>query len=351
MGKALKSVAKIALPVIGTAVGGPVGGAIGGAIGGAVGGGGLKGAALGAIGGGLGGGIFGGTPAATGFGLFDSLNSSIYSGLSPLRTIGSSLFGGSSNGGSPLSQLFGGGSSGSTSSSAMPWLDGVAKGVMAPNTSTGALPWLKEVAAGTAKANPFAIAENVANRGVLQGISDAISSPSLKDITSVAQLAQSLFGKDPAGMLSQQDILNQMNADKAKQDQQTASFIASLNSSPLQRVQTNPSVDYYTYGTRPEVKFFDKIEGDPQKFAKGGKVYADDSIKGQADTVHAKLSEGEYVIPADVVASLGDGNSLAGAKALDQMLKQVRKTKAPAMKKGVLPPKSKSPLAYIGKAA
>jgi hypothetical protein len=45
---------------------------------------------------------------------------------------------------------------------------------------------------------------------------------------------------------------------------------------------------------------------------------------GRADTVPALLSEGEYVIPADVVAMIGDGNNEAGAKALDKMIDQIR---------------------------
>lgn len=45
---------------------------------------------------------------------------------------------------------------------------------------------------------------------------------------------------------------------------------------------------------------------------------------GRADTVPAMLSEGEYVIPADVVAMLGDGNNDAGAKVLDNMISQIR---------------------------
>lgn len=47
MSKAIKTVARIALPIVGGIVGGPVGAAIGGAIGGAAGGGGIKGAILG----------------------------------------------------------------------------------------------------------------------------------------------------------------------------------------------------------------------------------------------------------------------------------------------------------------
>jgi len=41
----------------------------------------------------------------------------------------------------------------------------------------------------------------------------------------------------------------------------------------------------------------------------------------------AALSDGEYVIPADVVSHLGNGNSDAGAKVLDEMLSRVRKAR------------------------
>lgn len=45
---------------------------------------------------------------------------------------------------------------------------------------------------------------------------------------------------------------------------------------------------------------------------------------GRADDVPAMLSEGEYVIPADVVSMIGDGNSEAGFRALDMMVDQIR---------------------------
>lgn len=50
-------------------------------------------------------------------------------------------------------------------------------------------------------------------------------------------------------------------------------------------------------------------------------------IDGQAP---AALSEGEFVIPADVVAMLGDGSSEAGARILQTMVDKVRKMKASA---------------------
>jgi len=65
---------------------------------------------------------------------------------------------------------------------------------------------------------------------------------------------------------------------------------------------------------------------------------------GQDDQVHAVLSDGEFVIPADVVAHLGDGNNNAGAKKLDGMIKNIRKSKG--CKSG-LPPKSKCVDCYM----
>ena len=39
----------------------------------------------------------------------------------------------------------------------------------------------------------------------------------------------------------------------------------------------------------------------------------------------ARLSDGEFVIPADVVSHLGNGNSDAGAKVLEQMMSRSTK--------------------------
>ena len=61
--------------------------------------------------------------------------------------------------------------------------------------------------------------------------------------------------------------------------------------------------------------------------------FLDGDTKGQADEVPATiegsqpaaLSDGEYVLTADVVAHLGDGNTEAGAKILDDFMKDVRR--------------------------
>jgi len=67
---------------------------------------------------------------------------------------------------------------------------------------------------------------------------------------------------------------------------------------------------------------------------------------GQADKVPINASHGEYVMDADVVAALGDGNTDAGAAKLDKMRQNIRnhKRSAPAHK---IPPKAKAPETYL----
>ena len=48
----------------------------------------------------------------------------------------------------------------------------------------------------------------------------------------------------------------------------------------------------------------------------------------------AALSDGEFVIPADVVSHLGNGNSEAGAKVLEDMMARVRKERTGSEKQG-----------------
>jgi hypothetical protein len=65
--------------------------------------------------------------------------------------------------------------------------------------------------------------------------------------------------------------------------------------------------------------------------------------------VPAKIADGEYVFPAGFVTALGGGDNKKGAKILDGLREKLRmhKRSAPASK---IPPKSKSPLDYIAKA-
>jgi len=70
--------------------------------------------------------------------------------------------------------------------------------------------------------------------------------------------------------------------------------------------------------------------------------YLGGTTDGMADKVparidngqEARLSDGEFVIPADVVSHLGNGNSEAGAKQLYEMMSRTRKTRTGNPKQG-----------------
>ena len=86
----------------------------------------------------------------------------------------------------------------------------------------------------------------------------------------------------------------------------------------------------------------------PQKAATGGIMhmsrgrYLGGATDGMADKIparieggqEARLSDGEIVIPADVVSHLGNGNSDAGAKQLHQMMTRIRKERTGNPKQG-----------------
>lgn len=78
-----------------------------------------------------------------------------------------------------------------------------------------------------------------------------------------------------------------------------------------------------------------------------------DEVKANIDGVQeARLSDGEFVIPADVVSHLGNGNSEAGAKELHDMMDKVREERTGTKKQGkqinpkkMMPKKAKGGLA------
>lgn len=74
--------------------------------------------------------------------------------------------------------------------------------------------------------------------------------------------------------------------------------------------------------------------GMPQ-FLSGGGDGMSDSIKATInDNQPARLADGEFVIPADVVSHLGNGSSKAGAKQLYSMMDKIRKARTGNPKQG-----------------
>jgi hypothetical protein len=75
--------------------------------------------------------------------------------------------------------------------------------------------------------------------------------------------------------------------------------------------------------------------------------FAQGAGSGRADTIDAKLSDGEYVIDAETVAMLGDGSNKEGAKRLDAMRGSIRSHKGKALARGKFSPNARSPLSYL----
>jgi hypothetical protein len=94
------------------------------------------------------------------------------------------------------------------------------------------------------------------------------------------------------------------------------------------------------------------IEGhNPQFYSEGGLQhrYVKGEGDGTSDSVPAMLASGEFVIPADVVSGLGNGDNDAGAEVLDEFLSVIRSHKRAADSKD-LPEDSKGPLTYLAEA-
>jgi hypothetical protein len=147
-----------------------------------------------------------------------------------------------------------------------------------------------------------------------------------------------------------------------------------------------PSMDYYSYGKSaeiddvlgdvtpsglPDFEFAELGEMGPSfqmrsgglvpPFAGGGpltmaagKLRKDyrqgDAVEGpgdgQSDDIPAMLADGEFVIPADVVAALGNGSNKAGADKLYDMMHNIRRQARQGNPKD-LPKPAKSPLQYM----
>jgi hypothetical protein len=143
----------------------------------------------------------------------------------------------------------------------------------------------------------------------------------------------------------------------------------------LSRQKLRPDIDYFTYGTRPEAKFFDygmqlekpepppagvKPPSEEEKpmavggltgYADGGSNesrYVDGPGSGREDKIPALLSDGEYVIDAETLALLGDGSTKEGARRMDRFRANIRQHKGRALSRGRISPNAKSPDKYMG---
>ena len=121
----------------------------------------------------------------------------------------------------------------------------------------------------------------------------------------------------------------------------SAEGLAALNAA-------NPAQQMRRPGGPPVGIAQDVAQDEVQQLAAGGIAqlkegkYLNGASDGMADKVparidgqqEARLSDGEFVVPADVVSHLGNGNSVAGAKVLKDMMSRVRKVRTGNDKQG-----------------
>ena len=116
------------------------------------------------------------------------------------------------------------------------------------------------------------------------------------------------------------------------------------NKMTMDRDQFDQAIDYYRrtgQGMKPMQPI--DLPTAPPGLAKGGiATYLRGKSDGMADKIPAsiegkqpaRLSHGEFVVPADVVSHLGNGNSEAGAQALYKMMDRVRQARTGTTKQG-----------------
>ena len=123
----------------------------------------------------------------------------------------------------------------------------------------------------------------------------------------------------------------------------TAEGLAALNAANPAQEMNNPvgiATPVNTTNNQPANEVMGMAAGGIAQLKKG--QYLNGASDGMADKVpanidgvqEARLSDGEFVIPADVVSHLGNGNSDAGAKVLKNMMSRVRKERTGNEKQG-----------------
>jgi len=146
----------------------------------------------------------------------------------------------------------------------------------------------------------------------ISGLASLINVPSAK--TAMNDLME--FGKEKLKTLTMKEIEKEM----PKQEM----MMSPMPMPPQPQQQQGGGIAMLAGGARPKDYFEGQVyddRGDGMSDDIDFKVEGDPVIKG------AKLSADEYVLPADLVAMLGNGSSDAGAKKLDKFTKEMR-TKA-----------------------
>lgn len=137
-------------------------------------------------------------------------------------------------------------------------------------------------------------------------------------------------------------------AQAAVASQATALNAQNANRPAAPAAPVNPDPNSNTFFGRAPVQPVQAAEGGLMGYAKGGVptkpqgTYLSGDTDGMADQIKAtidgkqpaRLAHGEFVVPADVVSHLGNGNSDAGAKQLYKMMDRIRMARTGNKKQG-----------------
>jgi hypothetical protein len=118
--------------------------------------------------------------------------------------------------------------------------------------------------------------------------------------------------------------IDALAAAEARQDAQAADL--------MERNMQNPARETRQGMSAGGIASLEKRKG---KYLKGDTDGMADEVPAEIEgSQPAALSDGEFVIPADVVSHLGNGNSDAGAKVLERMMARIRKERTGRSEQG-----------------
>jgi len=145
------------------------------------------------------------------------------------------------------------------------------------------------------------------------------------------------------------DKLPTLNVNTGMQSYTTPeSFMRAFYTGNMPFNRLGPIGSLYNYTMKGELKdgstigenLYNEMMKSRTRMAKGG--YLDGAGDGMSDSIPAtiegkqpaRLADGEFVVPADVVSHLGNGSSKAGSKRLYAMMQKVRKARTGNPKQG-----------------
>ena len=197
------------------------------------------------------------------------------------------------------------------------------------STPQSPLAQLKTTAPAAASSSPFSMKNALMGATLLSSLTSA--PPQVQQAVKQMPAEQQEYFNRPSIVWD----WNKLQSDANSNNQSLSEFMA----------RSWPKITSGAYNMQPATT-------SPPKMAQGGALsavarFAQGAGSGRADTIDAKLSDGEYVIDAETVAMLGDGSNKEGAKRLDAMRGKIRSHKGKALARGKFSPNAKSPLSYL----